>query len=334
VGSGADGGAQPLEFAKKDGGATALFVAALERELWEYLASAPRDDLELFRLSLTVPEGSGEGLVFDAARVVAAEAARFDGSGTLLVLDISPVGAPHLFGVLLSTAERKDCLLRLWREKTRADRKSVRWQRVVGQGGKWDRRTNPTLREHLHRVVRYTVKRLPAPFWRPMTERLAAASGPFAKIWQAVLEQLPTAALETPDSSTDALVTSRVCKSCGRSIEPGRRRDTQHCKPACRTRTWRRCKASSVAKLRPAIAKAISTAKNVRELCCAVRAAAPATDGDALVSAIDELRRAGHAPRFIRNANREWMQTYLLRSVASFCRRAGLEPPLDPGGRP
>lgn len=161
----------------------------------------------LRRLSLTLPNHELNTIgPRDAAESLAHGIARErrDVTGALLVLDVSPKGRPHWFG--LAVTQRADHELdQLWYQLVRhvPTRAHIR-KRVVavtGQDTDWSEQTDK-LRRNVIRCCRYALKPLPPSHrnrW-PLSARLIA-TGPFVDVL-----------------ALAGNVTERHCGYCGRDI--------------------------------------------------------------------------------------------------------------------
>lgn len=205
-------------------------------------------DLDLARVSLTMPREREHDLApcmhAYAGQIADAGAAH----GALLVLDLRPRNlAPHAYGLVASDHDARRSLIDRWCALTGADPRAHAGSRTVQTIGGWPtyRRTGNvnSLRRHLGHVLAYALRDLPGGIVRDLDADVAA-SGALDGPWSAFRARGAGSGRPPSVSRLDPIgvgvtsVTAKACVVCGGPLR-GMRLDALACSPRCRQRRRR-----------------------------------------------------------------------------------------------
>ncbi len=148
--------------------------------------------------------------------------AQVPGHGALLVLDRSPTGRWHAYGVALSTD--REFLSGPWRSLTGAVVTACKVKVVTGSKDFWSGSDNRRFAENLRRVAAYSFKDLPPGAEHlSLSERLLCASGPFAAIWSAARARHPRLAGTAPAPPSEGTLPALRRTTAARASAAGHR---------------------------------------------------------------------------------------------------------------
>lgn len=199
------------------------------------VASAGRGYLHLRRVSLTLPD-SELVVPMDAATTFAYGVAReLPGrSGALLVMDVSPSGREHWYGLALTQRSDFD-LDQLWHHlaghHVTREHLLARVRAVTGEGGDWFG-PDPDLHQNLSRVCRYALK--PLPRGHRFDDVRVIATGPLESAWGWAC--VPPA---------DRVCARRFCLK----LITSKRKHARFCSPTCQKAAHKRARETQAVRL-------------------------------------------------------------------------------------